>query len=214
LGATLAILIALNVLRSEGAGGAGADLAGGSRDEAPPAQRAMEAARGSASGHRRPDATEGESRAAPAESQSTAVSPTPGPYPSISAALEDHDVPPERRMPVLPELIETDRAFAAETVDPLWSTAAESAVLSRIAEVPGAAYVSVNVECRQTLCLLQFVESATPAPGSGIAEITSGVGSLGLKPMWMFGIRVRGGAPLGIAYLQRVEATGTRADAP
>jgi hypothetical protein len=115
-------------------------------------------------------------------------------------------------MPLLPEVIETDRAFAAENVDPVWSTATEAAVLGRIAEIPGAAYVSVNVECRTTLCLLQFVQSATPAPGSGIVEMTNPVKPDGLKPLWTFGIRVRGGAPLGIAYLERVETAPAGAE--
>ncbi|HSC16040.1 MAG TPA: hypothetical protein VLI71_13030 [Gammaproteobacteria bacterium] len=108
-------------------------------------------------------------------------------------------------MPVLPEMLETERAFAAERVDPVWSTATEATVLGRIAEIPGAAYVSVNVECRTTLCLLQFVESSTPAPSSGIAEVINLVKPAGLKPLWTIGIRVRGGAPVGMAYLERVE---------
>jgi hypothetical protein len=52
---------------------------------------------------------------------------------------------------------------------------------------------------------LQFIESATPAPNSGIAEVTNLAKAEGLKPLWMFGIRVRGGVPLGISYLQRVD---------
>jgi hypothetical protein len=70
----------------------------------------------------------------------------------------------------------------------------------------------VNVECRTTLCLLQFVHGATPAPSSGIADVAKLVEPQGLKSLWMFGIRVRGGAPLGIAYLQRVAPTETPAD--
>jgi hypothetical protein len=124
---------------------------------------------------------------------------------SISAALAEHDVPPERRMAPPPELLETERAFAAESVDPLWSTATEARVLSRIAEIPGAAYVSLNVECRTTLCLMQFVQSAAPAPNSGIVEVVQMVAEDGLKSLWAMGIRVRG-APVSLAYLQRVDA--------
>ena len=105
------------------------------------------------------------------------------------------------------------RAFAAESVDPQWSTATEAAVLGRIAEIPGAAYVSVNVECRTTLCLLQFVESATPVPNSGIAEVANLIKPEGLKSTWMIGIRVRGGAAVGIAYFQRDESGAAPTDA-
>jgi hypothetical protein len=71
----------------------------------------------------------------------------------------------------------------------------------------------VNVECRTTLCLLQFVESAAPAPKSGIVDVVELVKPQGLKSVWMMGIRVRGGAPVGIAYLQRVDDAGAPAGA-
>jgi hypothetical protein len=213
LGAALAVLIALNVFRNQESASAGPDIARDPAGEASSAQRPVDAARGSPSSDQRAAATVAPSRdAAPEPQVVPAPSPTPGPYASMSAALADHDVPPERRMPLLPETLETDRAFAAEGVDPQWSTATEAAVLGRIAEIPGAAYVSVNVECRTTLCLLQFVHGATPAASSGIADVVKLVEPQGLKPLWMFGIRVRGGAPLGIAYLQRVAPTETPAD--
>ena len=217
LGAALAVLIALNVFRSQEQAGVGADAASPpfrAGVEAPAAQPPATAVRGSPSVDQRVDATGADGRGALAEPQPLpALFPTSGRYASMSAALADHDAPPERRMPVLPELLETDRAFAAESVDPAWATATEAGVLGRIAQIPSAAYISLNIECRTTLCLLQFVQSPTPAPNSGIAEISKLVEPERLKPLWMFGIRVRGGAPLGIAYLQRVAATETPAAA-
>ena len=214
LGAALAVLAALNLFRSEeqvgGANAASSPLRAG-QDE-PAAQPSVGAVRGSSSAEPRADAAGADGRGAAPEPQPVpAPFPTPGRYASISAALADHDVPPERRMPLLPELLETDRAFAAESADPAWSTATEAGVLGRIAEIPDAAYVSLNVECRTTLCLLQVVQSTTPAPNSGIAEIAKLVEPQGLKSLWMFGIRVRAGVPLGIAYLQRVDTTETPA---
>jgi hypothetical protein len=203
----VSVLIVLDVLRSEEPASAGAD-------EPPEAQLPVEAARGSPSADQRANARPAGGDGAPETQPQPAPRPTPGPYASMSEALADHDVPPERRMPVVPEMLETDRAFAAERIDPVWSTATEAGVLRRIAEIRGAAYVSVNVECRTTLCLLQFVESATPAPSSGIADVAKLVEPDGLKSLWMLGIRVRGGAPLGIAYLQRVDPVKTPAGAP
>src|SRR5262245_58527514 len=122
LGAALAVLIALNVFRSEEPRSAGADVARDLPDEAVSAQHSVEPARGSPSAEQRAAATAESRDAAPAQPV-PALLPTPGRYASISAALADHDAPPERRMPALPELLETDRAFAAESVDPAWSTA-------------------------------------------------------------------------------------------
>ena len=205
LGAALAVLAALNVFRSDKPGSADANVisrpSSANEDEPPAAQRPVDATPGQRAA---PTAVQRRD-AVPEPQPAPAPPPTPGPYASISAALADHDAPAERRMPLLPELLETDRAFAAESEDPQWSTATEAAVLGRIAQIPGAAYVSVNVECRTTLCLLQFVESSTPAPSSGIVEVTNLVKPEGLKPLWTMGIRVRGGAPVGMAYLERVE---------
>jgi hypothetical protein len=212
LGAALAVLIALNVFRPEEPGSADANVvsrpSSGGGDEPPPDETAatqppVEAARGSPSGEQRAESSD----ASPEPRSAPAPLPTSGPYASISAALAEHDVPPERRIQPSPELLEVERAFAAESVDPLWSTAAEGAIFRRIAEIPAAAYASLNVECRTTLCLLQFVQSATPVPNSGIVEVANLVKPDGLKPGFMIGIRVRGGAAVGIAYLRRVETT-------
>lgn len=211
LGAVLASLIALHVFRSEEP--RGADLSSPPSSTGEPAQRRVEAAPGSAD--RGAESPSAPSADAPAESQpAPAPLPTSGSYASISAALTDQDLPPERRMQPPPELLETERVFAAESADPLWSTAAEAGVLRRIAEIPGVAYLSLNVECRTTLCLLQFVESPTPVPKSGIVDVVDLVKPQGLKSVWMMGIRVRGGAPVGIAYLQRVDNTAAPAGAP
>jgi hypothetical protein len=203
LGAALVFLIALNVFRSEAPGRADANVisrrSGAAEDEPPAAQRPVEVTIGP-----RADRAGVQSGDAPSQSQPGPVPiPPSGPYASISAALADHDVPPERRITPSAELLEVERTFAAESVDPAWSAAAEAGVLRRIAQIPGAAYVSLNVECRTTLCLLQFVGSATPVPNSGIVEVTNLVKPEGLTSVFMMGIRVRGGAPVGIAYLQR-----------
>lgn len=214
LGAALAVLAALNVFRSDKPGSADENVisrpSSANEDEQPAAQRPVDATTA------QPAALPVvQGRELPPGSQSVpAPLPVSGPYGSISAALAEHDVPPERRIAPPPELLEIERAFAAESVDPQWSTAKEAAVLGRIAEIPGAAYVSVNVECRTTLCLLQFVESATPAPSSGIVDVINLVKPEGLNPLWTIGIRVRGGAPLGIAYLDRVETAPAGATEP
>lgn len=218
LGAALAALFALNLLRSQVPGSADAGVASSrvgsdqQRENGLAAQRAAEEIRVSPSRDPREGATDG--RGAPTEPQPAPVLP-PGavPYASISAALEEHDVPPERRMRPIPEMLETERVFAAESVDPGWSTAVEASVLARFAEMPGLSLVSLNVECRATLCLLQFVTPQTPAPdypNPNVAEIAQ---SAGLKSLWMFGIRAAG-APVTLAYLERREpAEAVPADA-
>jgi hypothetical protein len=128
------------------------------------------------------------------------------------------DVFAARGMPTPPELLETERAFAAEPRDPDWSTAAESQILAKFAEIPGLKLASLDVECRQTLCRLQFVAPRTVPAGPPSAEelarvraapqvpgIADLVRATGLKGSWMFAF-----IPVSMAYLERGEA----ADAP
>lgn len=211
LGAALAALIAFNVFRSEGPHSADAVVSrppSADRDELRGEGRAANGAAQEAPASRSPDSradvTAADSREAPTQLQPAPVG-SSGPFSSISAALELHDVPPERRIPPIPEMVETERAFAAESVDPSWSTAAEASVLARFAEIPGLSLVSLNVECRATLCLLQFVAPQAPPPNypnPNIAEIAT---SVGLKPLSMMGIRANG-APVMLAYLERADA--------
>jgi hypothetical protein len=130
------------------------------------------------------------------------------------------DVLARRGMPVIPELIETERRFALEPVDPAWSTAAEAQILTKIAEVPGLELVSLDVECRQTLCRLQFVTPGphptgpppprAPDPAApqvpGIAEIAR---ATGLTGRWVFGF-----TELSMAYLERGEDANSPVAAP
>ena len=215
LGAALAALIAFNLFRSHERGSTDAELPPPSRandvegpDDGPAAQRAVEEIRGSRTPDQRADAVAADGRNASAE-QPAAIPPNPLPHGSISQALKAVD----KEFMISEGLLETERAFAAERVDPAWSTAAEAAVLGRIAEIPGVAYVSLNIECRTTLCLLQFVEPATPAPNSGIVEVVNLVKPEGLKGLWMIAVRDRTGVPVAMAYLQRVETTEAPADA-
>jgi hypothetical protein len=153
---------------------------------------------------------------ADAPTESNAAAPL---LPNQPAATPMGDVLAARGMPAPPELLETERTFAAEPRDPDWSTAAESQVLAKFAEMPGLELVSLEVECRQTLCRLQFVSPRTVPAGPpsaeqlarlraapqvpGIAEL---VRETGLNGRWVFGF-----SPVSMAYLERGEPADTPA---
>jgi hypothetical protein len=135
------------------------------------------------------------------------------------AATPMGDILAARGMPVMPELLETERTFAAEPRDPNWSTAAETQILAKFAGIPGLELANLEVECRQTLCRLQFAAPRTVPEGPpsaeqlarlragpqvpGIAEL---VRETGLKGRWVFGF-----SPVSMAYLERGEPAGTPA---
>ena len=114
-----------------------------------------------------------------------------------------------------PRCSETERTFAAESVDPGWSGAAEASVLAGFATISGLSLVSLNVECRATLCLLQLVEPRTRAPNHPNPNVPEIARSAGLKVLWRIGIRDRTGTPVSMAYLERAESVeAAPVDAP
>jgi len=220
LGAALAALIALN-FRAQERGSADERGGAASREpsagadepqiEAPATDETVEELRAASSPDPRPDAV---ATASTQLQPVRALPPSAVPYASISAALEHHDLPPERRMQPLAEMLMTERAFAAESVAPGWSSAAEASVLAGFAAIPGLGLVSLHVECRATLCLLQFVEPQTPPPNYPNPNVAQIATSAGLKVLWQIGIRADG-APVQMAYLERAEpAEAAAADAP
>jgi hypothetical protein len=56
----------------------------------------------------------------------------------------------------------TAEAFAAETVDSTWSSGMESDILREIAETSGLNLVTVQVECKTTVCRLQVAQVGSP----------------------------------------------------
>jgi hypothetical protein len=216
LGVALIGLIVLNFLRSRGPESRDVDAV-------LPASSASEGARTDAA-----DPPRNEVRASPSIQPADRVPRGDTPTDSAASPLLPNQAPPtpmadvlaRRGMPVIPELIETERRFALEPVDPAWSTAAEARILTKIAEVPGLELVSLDVECRQTLCRLQFVTPGphptgpppprAPDPAApqvpGIAEIAR---ATGLTGRWVFGF-----TELSMAYLERGEDANSPVAAP
>lgn len=139
--------------------------------------------------------------------------------PNQPAATPMADILAARGMPAPPELLETERTFAAEPRDPDWSTAAEAQILAKFAEIPGLELASLEVDCRQTLCRLQFVAPRTipegPPSAERLARLRAGpqapgiaelVRETGLEGRWVFGF-----SPVSMAYLERGEAADTPA---
>jgi hypothetical protein len=139
--------------------------------------------------------------------------------PSQPAATPMADILAARGLPVPPELLETERAFAAEPRDPEWSTAAENQVLGKLAEIPGLGLATLEVECRQTLCRLQFAAPRTVPNGPPSAEelarlraepqvpgIADLVRETGLNGRWVFGV-----GQVSMAYLERAQVADAAA---
>lgn len=143
--------------------------------------------------------------AAPGDAPPRSASPAqPGaPLPQPSPPTPSTDALEELKLPPIPELLETERAFAAEAVDPSWSREAEAHILGEIAQVTGLKLVTLRVECRTTLCRLHVAQQELQHGPGPILEI---VARLGMKTRWVLSVVDRNGVPASLAYLERGRA--------
>jgi hypothetical protein len=51
-----------------------------------------------------------------------------------------------------------ENAFVAEPLDPLWSRSREAEILGQIAQINGLRLINVEVECRTSMCRLQWTQ--------------------------------------------------------
>jgi hypothetical protein len=129
--------------------------------------------------------------------QLSAPLPQPSPPAPTTEALDDLKLPP------VPELLETERAFAAEAVDPRWSPEAEAHILGEIAQVTGLKLVTLQVGCKTTLCRLHVSQQELRKGPGPILDI---VARLGMKTRWVISVQDRNGVPTSLAYLERGSA--------
>jgi len=103
-------------------------------------------------------------------------------------------------------LRKTERAFDAEGVDSLWSLPTEGRILGEIAQITGLEALTVQVQCRTTMCRIELAERGQLEPG-GILPANADFGRLvmGLdqQPLWIMTAVDRYGTPSSLAYVAR-----------
>ena len=103
-------------------------------------------------------------------------------------------------------LLQTERAFDAEQADPLWSQAMETRILSEIAEIPGLEALTVQAQCRTSMCRVELRERGQLEPGR-ILPANAAFGRLVLaldhQPLWIMSLVDPYGTPTSLAYLAR-----------
>jgi hypothetical protein len=91
-------------------------------------------------------------------------------------------------------------AFAAERVDPLWAPEMEGNILGTIAQA-GLQLVTMQVECRTSMCRVQLMESPSKSPD--MAAFRDLVRGFGLDVWRMHNLGNQSGAATTVAYLSR-----------
>ena len=100
-----------------------------------------------------------------------------------------------------PGMAGIEQAFAAEPVDPLWASGMEGNILGHIAQAKGLQLVTMQVECRTSMCRVQLVEPPSKSPD--MAAFRDLVRGFGLDVWRMQYVGNQGGAATTVAYLAR-----------
>ena len=100
-----------------------------------------------------------------------------------------------------PELISIEKAFAAEPVDLLWAGGMEGNILGHIAQAKGLQLVTMQVECRTSMCRVQLMEPPSKSPD--MAAFRDLVRGFGLDVWRMQNLGNQSGATTTVAYLAR-----------
>jgi len=53
-----------------------------------------------------------------------------------------------------------ENAFVAEPLDPLWSRSREAEILGQMAQISGLRLINIEVECRTSMCRVQWTQNA------------------------------------------------------
>jgi hypothetical protein len=101
-----------------------------------------------------------------------------------------------------PPLLDSERTFVAEPVDPLWASTTEARILGEIATLPGRSMFTLQVECRSTICRLQVAEPdkalldtqvpETRAPSNGVPAGVVALGNSIRELVARSGVEARG----------------------
>jgi hypothetical protein len=92
-------------------------------------------------------------------------------------------------------------AFATESRDPAWSDFTEAQILGEIARLSGLSLITIDVECKTTLCRVQ---SAFPTTNARARQRLLGVAAtLGLEPRPVVAVSNSSGSVVFLAYFAR-----------
>jgi hypothetical protein len=99
-----------------------------------------------------------------------------------------------------PGLASIEKAFAAEAVDPLWAPGMERNILDQLAQAKGLQLVTMQVECRTSMCRVQLVEGPKRMDMPAFRDLVS---AFGLDVWRMNGFVDQNGTQTKVAHLAR-----------
>jgi hypothetical protein len=110
-----------------------------------------------------------------------------------------------------------ENAFVAEPLDPLWSRSREAEILGRIAQINGLRLINIEVECRTSMCRLQWTQNAPVfvedevkgLPNDVYEGLLARLGYTQMIPMGNAFVGDKGGGGItSLTYLPRLDVEG------
>ena len=102
-----------------------------------------------------------------------------------------------------PSLADVELRFRTETADPTWSTQMESQILDQVSQVRGLSLVTLEAECRETICRLKLVYPPGTNALSSSEQWRPVARQLGFGQIVEAATLAEDGVPMSLLYLQR-----------
>ncbi len=102
-----------------------------------------------------------------------------------------------------PGLVEMEQQFRREGTDPAWSKQMESQILDQISRVSGLSLVTLNAECRETICRAKLVYPPAKNVLSWLERLKPLATQLGFFAVVELATIGEDGVPMSVIYLQR-----------
>ena len=102
-----------------------------------------------------------------------------------------------------PGFVELESRFGTETADPTWSRQMESRILEQVSHVNGLKLVSLEAECRATICRVKLFHPAGTRALSSLNELAPMATSIGFGHVVQVATLDGNGVPISLLYFQR-----------
>lgn len=105
--------------------------------------------------------------------------------------------------PNAPSLADAEQRFRTEGADPAWSKQMQSQILDQVSQLSGLSLVTLEAECRETICRLKLFYPPRTNALSAMEQLKPVARQLGFGQIVEAATLAEDGVPMSLLYLQR-----------
>jgi len=102
-----------------------------------------------------------------------------------------------------PSLADAEQRFRTEGADPAWSKQMQSQILDQVSQLSGLRLVTLEAECRETICRLKLFYPPRTNALSSLEQLKPVARQLGFGQIVEAATLAEDGVPMALLYLQR-----------